>query len=41
MRLTLPELQETNDQAQRIRVEKLGKEGWEDSDGVLYHQQAA
>lgn len=40
MRLRLPEMQETHDQAERNRAEKLGKEGWEDSDGVFYHQQA-
>lgn len=37
MRLQLQELQQNNDFAQKARADRL-KEGWEESDGVLYHQ---
>ena len=38
MRLRLQELQEEDTQAQMIRAEKLGKDGWEDTDGILHYQ---
>ena len=38
MRLRLQELQEEETQAQMIRAEKLGKDGWEDTDGILHYQ---
>lgn len=38
MRLRLQKLQEEDAHAQKIRAEKLGQEGWEDSDGILHHQ---
>ena len=38
MRLRLQELQEENKQAQKLRLEQPIKDGWEDIDGVLYHQ---
>ena len=37
MRLRLVELQAENDQARKIRAEKLGR-NWEDSDEILFHQ---
>lgn len=36
--MRLRELQEEDGQAQKIRAEKLGKEGWQETDGVLHHQ---
>ena len=38
MRLRLQELQEKNVHTQKIRAEMLGKDGWEDSEGILHHQ---
>ena len=38
MRLRLQELQEEDAQAQKVRAEEQGKEGWQDIDGVLHHQ---
>ena len=38
MRLRLQKLQEEDDQAQKIRAEKLELESWEDFEGVLLHQ---
>ena len=38
MRLRLEELQEKNAHTQKIRAEMLGKDGWEDSEGILHHQ---
>ena len=38
MRLRLQELQEEDTQAQTIRAEKLGKDGWEDTEGILHYQ---
>ena len=37
MRLRLAELQKSDAEAQKIRVEEL-KEGWEDVNMVLHHQ---
>ena len=39
MRLRLQKMQEEDAHAQKIRAEKLGQEGWEDSDGILHHHQ--
>ena len=33
----MQELQEEDTQAQMIRAEKLGKDGWEDTDGILHY----
>ena len=38
MRLRLQELQDKDTQAQMIRAEKLGKDGWEDTEGILHYQ---
>ena len=38
MRLRLPELQESDDEARKIRATRELQEGWEDSNGVLHHQ---
>ena len=38
MRLRLSELQESDNEAQKIRVEGL-KSNYEEVDGVLYHQE--
>ena len=39
MRLWLAELQESDEKARKIRATKELQEGWEDSDGVLHHQE--
>ena len=38
MRLRLQELQEEDEQAQKLRTEQPVKDGWKDIDGVLHHQ---
>ena len=38
MRLRLPELQESNPEAQELKSKEQLPDGWEDIDGVLYHQ---
>ena len=38
MRLKLQELQEEDEQAQKLRAEQPIKDGWESIDGVLHHQ---
>ena len=38
MRLRLQDLQEEDTQAQLVRAEKLGKDGWEDTEGILHYQ---
>lgn len=38
MRWRLQELQEEDLEAQKIWAEKLGKDSWEDLNGVLHHQ---
>ena len=38
MKLRLQELQEEDEQAQKLRAEQPVKDGWENIDGVLHHQ---
>ena len=38
IRLRLSELQESNPEAQELRSKKQLPDGWEEIDGVLYHQ---
>lgn len=38
MRLRLEELQVADKQAKKIKVEKLGRQDWENIDRVLHHQ---
>ena len=38
MRLRLAELQESDDEAQKLRATEELQEGWTDIDGVLHHQ---
>ena len=38
MKLRLQKLQEEDKQAWKLKVEQLGKDDWQDINGVLYHQ---